>query len=155
MGVIPSSSLPVTANATPKRSLPIHILEKDTPLINCCQRKTGALFKPFAEPLPKQSPVSWPNPVPRHLLIFRSSISPLTGGLTVYPLSLGDMPTLSASKTTPPLSLPYNHSCALCARIQCYPNLYYESITKKHTFNAISNPTTSPSSRPASPPSSN
>ena len=57
-GVNPSTSLPVTANATPKRSLPIHIPEKDTPLLNCCQRISGALFKPFTELLPKHRPIS-------------------------------------------------------------------------------------------------
>ena len=90
----PSSSLPVTANATPKRSLPIHILEKDTPLLNCCQRKTSALFKPFAEPLPKQSPVSnlIPSQTPPHLHIYPLS---LTGAFPLSPLSRGEAFLLS------------------------------------------------------------
>ena len=73
-GVTPSTSLPVTANATPKRSLPIHIPEKDTPLPNCCQRKTRALFKPFSELLPKHRPIPGliPSQTPPHLHIIPS-----------------------------------------------------------------------------------
>ena len=110
-----SSSLPVTANATPKRSLPVHILEKDTPLLNCCQRKTGALFKPFAELLPRQSPVSGliPSQTPPRLHIYPLPLTgaflcPLSVGerLSFCPLSLGERARVRALKTTPPLYLP-------------------------------------------------
>ena len=106
----PSTSLPVTANATPKRSLPIHIPEKDTPLLNCCQRISGALFKPFAELLPKHRPIPGliPAQTPPHLHIvpFHIVPSPFMGGPSFYPLSPGERARVRASKTTPPLYLP-------------------------------------------------
>ena len=110
-GVTPSTSLPVTANATPKRSLPIHIPEKDTPLLNCCQRKTRALFKPFSELLPRQRPIPdlIPSQTPPHLHIvpFHIVPSPFMGGEpSFYPLSLGERARVRALKTTPPLYLP-------------------------------------------------
>ena len=113
-----SSSLPVTANATPKRSLPICIPEKDTPLLNCCQRITGALFKPFAELLPKQSPVS--GPIPSQTPPHQDSMSVMfTVSLCSY------MPTLAIQRLT------MNHPCALCARIQCYPTCITRVLPKK------------------------
>ena len=106
----PSTSLPVTANTTPKRSLPIHIPEKDTPLINCCQRISGALFKPFAELLPKHRPIPGliPSQTPPHphIVPFHIVPSPFIGGPSFYPLSLGERARVRASKTTPPLYLP-------------------------------------------------